>query len=78
MLGLDLPLDKLSAEEVAYCRQAVSEWKRLRPVLFSPMLYRLISPYDGKVFSGDHLMHVGLPLLTSGDMASRIVEVTRE
>ncbi len=45
-LGFDLDLSKLSDDERNYCRQALTEWKRLKTVLFSPVLYRLVSPYD--------------------------------
>lgn len=45
-LGFDINLAKLSDAEQDYCRQALKEWKRLKPVIFSPMIYRLVSPYD--------------------------------
>ncbi len=139
-LGFDIPVDKLSDDERAYLQQSVSEWKRLKEVIFSPNLYRLVSPYqgnhcafmrttddkshavvfaydlhprfhealqpvrlqslapeatykvseimpmseeksklpfNGKTYTGDYLMKVGLPLLTTGDMASHIVEITK-
>lgn len=46
-LGFDLDLQKHSNADRDYCRQAVREWNRLKPILFSPNLYRLVSPYDG-------------------------------
>lgn len=46
-LGFDLDLSKLSDEGRNYCKQAVKEWNRLKPIVFSPDLYRLVSPYDG-------------------------------
>lgn len=139
-LGFDLDLKKLTDDERTYCRQAVCEWKRLKHILFSPTIYRLVSPYQGnhcvlqrtdkdrshalvfaydlhprfreslqpvklqglnpdalyevkeimlmpgeksrlsfqeKTFSGDYLMHIGLPLLTSNDMSSRIIEIEK-
>ena len=140
-LGFDLDISKLTDDERGYCRMAVSEWKRLKTLLFSSSLYRLVSPYEtnhcvmqrvakdkhhslvmaydihprfreslqavklqgldpsvrykvkeimlmsgnksrmafnDKVYSGDYLMRVGLPLLTSNDMSSRIIEVISE
>lgn len=140
-LGFDIPLEKLSTDERTYLQQAVREWKRLKSVLFSPLLYRLVSPYDGnhcviqrvsedqlqslvfaydlhprfreplhpvrlkgldpqgrydvreimlmpneksrlvchdRIYTGDYLMKVGLPLLTSNDMSSRIVEINKQ
>lgn len=46
-LGFDLDISKLSDEEREYCRSAIKEWNRLKPIIFSPYLYRLVSPYDG-------------------------------
>ena len=47
-LGFDIGLKGLSSDDMAYCRQAISEYKRLKPVIFSPELYRLLSPYDSQ------------------------------
>ena len=51
-LGFDLDLQKLSDADHDYCRQAVREWNRLKPVLFSPNLYRLVSPYEASAGNG--------------------------
>lgn len=45
-LGFDIDLKKLSAEELDYCKLAIKEYNRLKPVIFSPLLYRLVSPYE--------------------------------
>lgn len=45
-LGFDIDLKSLSADDLAYCRQAISEHRRLSNVVYSPLLYRLVSPYD--------------------------------
>jgi alpha-galactosidase len=45
-LGFDLGLKELSADELAYCQEAVANWKRLQPVTMDGDQYRLISPYD--------------------------------
>lgn len=45
-LGFDLGLKELSADELAYCQQAVANFKRLKPVIFEGDQYRLVSPYE--------------------------------
>ena len=120
---------------------AIKEYNRLKPVIYSPDLYRLVSPYDGehcvlqrvsedkshalvfaydihprynenllptklqgleanakyrvkevslmpgrqswlscndKVYTGDYLMNVGIKVLSSNDMVSHIIEITKE
>ncbi len=46
-LGFDIGLQDLSAEELEFCRQAVTNWKRLQPAVTEGDQYRLVSPYDG-------------------------------
>jgi alpha-galactosidase len=140
-LGFDLGLKELSADELAYCQEAVANWKRLQPVTMDGDQYRLISPYDtnhmavnyvnkdrtqavlfaydihprfqeklravklqgldpdkqyrvkeinlmpgtesalaanGRTFSGDYLMKVGLDVLTANATTSHVVELTAE
>jgi alpha-galactosidase len=140
-LGFDLGLKELSADELAYCQEAVANWKRLQPVTMDGDQYRLISPYDtnhmavnyvnkdrtqavlfaydihprfqeklravklqgldpdkqyrvkeinlmpgtesalaanGRTFSGDYLMKVGLNVLTANATTSHVVELTAE
>ena len=46
-LGFDIGLKELSADELAYCQQAVANWKRLQPAVMDGDQYRLgwlISP----------------------------------
>ncbi|MDE6218268.1 MAG: GH36 C-terminal domain-containing protein, partial [Muribaculaceae bacterium] len=38
----------LSADELAYCQQAVANWKRLQPAVMDGDQYRLVSPYESK------------------------------
>ena len=45
-LGFDIGLKELSADELAYCQQAVANWKRLQPVVMDGDQYRLVSPYE--------------------------------
>lgn len=45
-LGFDIDLKSLSSDDLAYCRQAISEHRHLSNVVYSPLLYRLVSPYD--------------------------------
>lgn len=140
-LGFDIGLKGLSTDDRQYCREAIREYKRLKDVIWSPNLYRLVSPYEGqhcvlqrvtdsqdhsivfaydvhprygenllstrlrgldpsanyrvreiclmpgrqsslschgKVYTGDFLMKVGIRLLSTGDLVSHIVELTRE
>lgn len=140
-LGFDMGLKELSKEEMAYCVQAVANFKRLQTVILDGDQYRLVSPYEGnhmsvmyvgqdqakavlyaydinprfqeklfpvklqgldpakmykveeinlrpgrksnlnangKVFSGDYLMKAGLPVFTTGQNRSRVVEITAQ
>lgn len=44
-LGFDIKMSDLNQNEQLYCRQAVSEYNRLKPVILEGDLYRLVSPY---------------------------------
>lgn len=45
-LGFDIGLKELNADELAYCQQAVANWKRLQPAVMDGDQYRLVSPYE--------------------------------
>lgn len=138
-LGFDLGLHKLNGGELEYCRQAIQNWNRLKPVILDGQQYRLVSPYesnhmavnyvnadqtqavlfvydvyprfkeklfpvklqgldpnkrylvkeinlmpgtqsekefDGKVFSGDYLMKVGLEVCGATPLQSHVIECT--
>jgi alpha-galactosidase len=45
-LGFDINVSGLKENELKYCREAVSNYKRLSPVIWQGDMYRLISPYD--------------------------------
>ena len=45
-LGFDIGLKGLSNDDRQYCREAIKEYKRLKEVIWSPNLYRLVSPYE--------------------------------
>lgn len=45
-LGFDIHVGGLKPNELQFCQQAVSNYKRLSPVIWQGDLYRLISPYD--------------------------------
>ncbi|MBO5593480.1 MAG: alpha-galactosidase [Prevotella sp.] len=47
-LGFDIDLKSMSPEDLQYCREAVQEYNRLKPIIYSPNLYRLVSPYKTK------------------------------
>ena len=44
-LGFDIKMSDLNPNEQVYCRQAVTEYNRLKPVILESDLYRLVSPY---------------------------------
>ena len=46
-LGFELHPVRLTEDEVAFAKEAVATYKRLRPVIQQGDLYRLHSPYDG-------------------------------
>lgn len=45
-LGFDIDLANMSEQDKQYCREAISEYNRLKPIIYSPNLYRLVSPYE--------------------------------
>jgi alpha-galactosidase len=47
-LGFDIDLKSMAPDDLQYCRLAVKEYNRLKPVIYSPNLYRLVSPYKTK------------------------------
>lgn len=46
-LGFDLNLHDLTADELAYCKQSIKEYNRLKPVILDGDQFRLVSPYEG-------------------------------
>ena len=47
-LGFDISLTDMAEQDKQYCREAIGEYNRLKPIIYSPSLYRLQSPYDGE------------------------------
>lgn len=45
-LGFDINVGGLKPNELKFCQEAVSNYKRLSPVIWKGDLYRLISPYE--------------------------------
>ena len=45
-LGFELHPKNMSAEDVAFAKQAVADYKRIRPTIQQGDLYRLVSPYN--------------------------------
>src|SRR5574344_1082415 len=45
-LGMEIQPKNMSEEEKALCRQAISDYKRVRPVVQFGDIYRLLRPYD--------------------------------
>lgn len=55
-LGFDIKMKDMSENEQQYCRQAVSNYNQLKPIILDGDLYRLVSPYEGNHTSS---MYVG-------------------
>ncbi len=47
-LGLELQPASMNPEELDMCRNAIADYKRVRPIVQQGDLYRLVSPYDKK------------------------------
>ena len=47
-LGMEIQPKNMTAEEIALCRNAIAQYKQIRPVVQFGDIYRLISPYEGK------------------------------
>ncbi len=47
-LGMEIQPRNMTQEERDLCRQAISEYKEIRPVVQFGDIYRLVSPYDGQ------------------------------
>ena len=45
-LGFDIGLKDMTADGLAYCQDAVANWKRLQPAIMDGDQYRLVSPYE--------------------------------
>ena len=48
-LGFDININKLSEQEIEFCRKAVDNYKRLQDVLNYGSVYRLIAPYHSSI-----------------------------
>lgn len=46
-LGMEVQPKHMSDEEKEFCRQAIADYKKIRPIVQLGDLYRLISPYEG-------------------------------
>ena len=46
-LGSDLNPHELTSEELAFCKGAIKDYNRLKPVILDGDQYRLVSPYSG-------------------------------
>ena len=47
-LGFDIGLHDMAPADKAFCQNSLKEYNRLKELVFSPMTYRLVSPYDGE------------------------------
>lgn len=139
--GFDISITEMDKNELAFCKEAVANYHRLKKVILDGDFYRLVSPYEsnhtavmhvgegagqallytydihprfggklfpvklqgldphrnytvkeinlmpgttsrlkenGKSYSGDYLMKVGIEAFTLGQMNSRVIELTAE
>ncbi len=140
-LGFDIRVTEMNDKELAFCQQAVKNFKRLENVTLNGNQYRLVSPYEnnhaaimytdnskqkavlfafdihprygeqtypvrlegldadkkykveeinlipgtsssikanGKTFSGDYLMKVGIPVFSTKENTSHVLEITAQ
>lgn len=47
-LGMEIQPANMSEEDKALCKQAIEDYKKIRPIVQFGDLYRLLSPYDNK------------------------------
>lgn len=47
-LGFDINLHDMSADDLRYCKHAIKEYNRLKPVILDGDQYRLVSPYGNE------------------------------
>jgi alpha-galactosidase len=45
-LGFDIPIHEFNEKELAFCQEAIKNYKRLSEVIWQGDQYRLISPYE--------------------------------
>lgn len=50
-MGFDIRTHEMKENDQKFCQQAVSDYKRLKPVILDGIQYRLVSPYDGNHMS---------------------------
>ncbi len=46
-LGMEIQPKNMTPDEIEHCRNAIREYKEIRPVVQLGDIYRLVSPYDG-------------------------------
>lgn len=63
-LGFDIKCNDLKDDEVKFCREAIINYNRLKPVILDGDLYRLVSPYEGN--------HAAT-MMVGGDMSKAVV-----
>ena len=74
-LGFDIGLDRLSEDELHYCREAVANWNRLSPAIMDGTQYRLVSPYDTHHMAVEYVAESGnSAVVFAYDLATRFSE----
>lgn len=74
-LGFDIGLKRMSENDLAYCQEAVKNWKALTPAIMEGDLYRLVSPYDSEHAALDYVSKdKNLAVLFAFNLAPRFGE----
>lgn len=74
-LGFDIGLKHMSGNDLAYCQEAVNNWKALAPAIMEGDLYRLVSPYGNEHAALDYVSKdKNLAVLFAFNLAPRFGE----
>ena len=63
-LGFDIKLSDLNDNEKKFCRDAVTNYNHLKPVVLEGDMYRLVSPYSGNHTSTQYVGKIRRELLS--------------
>ncbi|MBQ8051894.1 MAG: alpha-galactosidase [Bacteroidaceae bacterium] len=74
-LGFDIKLSDMTADDIAYAREAVRNYNRLKPVILDGDLYRLVAPYQSTHAASAYVSKdKGHAVLFTFDIQPRAVE----
>lgn len=74
-LGFDISLKELTDDELAFCQQAITNWKRLNPAIMDGTQYRLVSPYESNHMAVEYIdEEKNMGVVFAYDLAPRFQE----